>query len=237
MQFRRMVVPAAAAVIVVGGGAVALAASGATSPSSTVYHGCEGTSNHREIIDVYSAKTPACPSGDWAITFDQAGAQGPAGPAGPAGPSGVVSTTNTNLVTTPVSVATGGTFSTRKTLVGTVTLAAGTYLIDVNAMAAPNEVTTGDVYPSLFIYNGAQKSDFSNDLFNVGSGALETPNSAEVTDGDVIDSYYSGDAEITVPAGGETLDVYAFGYDSDAGEGSFTLNTAVVTATALQTGS
>ena len=37
------------------------------------------------------------------------------------------------------------------------------------------------------------------------------------------------------PKGGETLDVYAFGYDSDTGEGSFALNSAVITATQLQT--
>ena len=37
--------------------------------------------------------------------------------------------------------------------------------------------------------------------------------------------------------GGETLDVYAFGYDSDTGEGTYALNSAVITATHLQTAS
>jgi hypothetical protein len=38
-----------------------------------------------------------------------------------------------------------------------------------------------------------------------------------------------------VPAGEETLDVYAFGYDSDTGQGSYALNSAVIIATHLQT--
>ena len=102
-------------------------------------------------------------------------------------------------------------------------------------MATPNAVTTGQVFPQAFVYNGAQLSDFSNDLFNVGSGALEQATQSEVTT-DPINSYFSGSAEITVPSGGETLDVYAFGYDSDAGGGSYALNALHVTTTALNAG-
>ena len=71
--------------------------------------------------------------------------------------------------------------------------------------------------PQAFVYNGPVNTSFTNDLFNVGSGALEQATQAEVTAGDTINSYYSGTAEITAPSGGETLDVYAFGYDSDTG--------------------
>lgn len=127
----------------------------------------------------------------------------------------------------------GGSFTSKKTLVGTVPLDAGTYLLNIDFMASPNAVTSGDVYPQLFVYNGPQVSGFANDLFNVGAGALENPTSAAVTSGDVINSYYSGSTEVTVPAGGETLDVYAFGYDSDTGAGTYTLNSATVTATQL----
>ena len=95
--------------------------------------------------------------------------------------------------------------------------------------------TTGDVFPQLFVYDGAVNATFTNDLFNVGAGALENPAATIVSDGDLINSYYSGESEITVPAHGETLDVYAFGYDTDTGEGSYTLNSAVITATHLQT--
>ena len=90
------------------------------------------------------------------------------------------------------------------------------------------------MFPQLFVYNGPVNSGFTNDLFNVGAGALENPTSTIVSDGDTINSYYSGESEITVPAGGETLDVYAFGYDSDTGEGTYALNSAVITATHLQ---
>lgn len=41
---------------------------------------------------------------------------------------------------------------------------------------------------------------------------------------------------ITVPSGGETLHVYAFGYDSDQGAGSYTLDDLAVTATQINTG-
>ena len=141
--------------------------------------------------------------------------QGQRGARGPQGPSGVVSTSDASLVTgTAVNVTTGGSFTTHKTLVGTVKLKGGTYLVNVNFVATPNAVTTGQVFPQVFVYNGAQLSNFSNDLFNVGSGALEQATQPEINTGP-INSYFSGSAEIKVPSAGETLDVYAFGYDSE----------------------
>jgi hypothetical protein len=150
------------------------------------------------------------------------------------GPSGVVST-RTYTLTPESSVPTGGRFSTGKKLVGTVPLAAGTYLINVNFMATPNAATTGAVFPQGFVYDGAAKSDFSNDMYNFGSGALAPYNASPPTD--QVNSYYSGSSEIVVPAGGKTLDVYAFGYDSDHGAGSYELNSAMLTATALNVAS
>ena len=254
-MLRKAVVATAAAVTVLGGSAAALAASGspatpAASAASAgpVFNGCVNDPHGRVIDDVHENGTALkCPRGSWPISWNQkgrtgargpAGEQGPAGQTGqtgPAGPSGVVSTTNTSLISAPQSVATGGSFSANKTLLNTVTLAAGTYLVDVNFKATPNAVTGGAVFPSLYVYNGPQKSDFSNNLFNVGSGALEQPTATEVAGGDLIDSYFSGSAEITVPAGGETLDIYAFGYDSDTGAGSYEIDDAFVTATALNT--
>jgi hypothetical protein len=150
----------------------------------------------------------------------------------------VVSTAATQLVTSSTpAIDTGGSFTARKTLVGTVTLGAGTWLVDADFTATPDASTTGDVFPQLFVYNGPVNASFTNDLFNVGAGALENPTPTIVSDGDTINSYYSGESEITVPAGGETLDVYAFGYDSDTGEGTYALNSAVITATHLQTAS
>jgi hypothetical protein len=123
---------------------------------------------------------------------------------------------------------TGGHFSVSKTLVGTVDVPAGTYLVDVNFKATPNAVTPGAVFPQLMIYNGPQTgSDFSNNLFNVGSGSLEQFTSGPLP-GNLIDSYFSGSGVITVPSGGETLDVYAFGYDTGGGAGSYLLDGATL---------
>lgn len=75
----------------------------------------------------------------------------------------------------------------------------------MNFTAAPDANTTGDVFTQLFVYNGTQATDFSNDPFNIGAGALENPTAAAASAGDTINSCYSGSGEITVPAGGETL--------------------------------
>ncbi|HEX3491334.1 MAG TPA: hypothetical protein VHU92_18445 [Streptosporangiaceae bacterium] len=238
---RKAVVVAAGVAAVLGSAGGALAATGSLSPASTIAGCVVGSSRTLENVHSPASNLHGCTKG-WQATWNVQGQQGPQGPQGkqgpqgaqgPQGPSGVVSTSDTNLVTSPpMSVATGGSFSSGKTQVGTVSLAAGTYLIDINFMATPNEVTTGQVFPQVFVYNGAQKSDFSNDLFNVGSGGLELANASEVAS-DPIDSYYSGSAEVTVPSGGETLYVYAFGYDADAGTGTYALDTLHVTATAL----
>lgn len=164
------------------------------------------------------------------------GARGARGANGQRGPSGVVSTKTYTLETDPTgvknSIVTGGSFTSHEQLVNSVTLTAGTYLLNVNFMATPNLITGGAVFPQFFVYNGAPKGDFSNDLFNVGSGALAPYNPSSPTD--QVNSYYSGSNEIVVPSGGETLNVYAFGYDSDHGAGSYELNNATLTATALR---
>ena len=154
---------------------------------------------------------------------------------GAQGPSGVVSTKTYTLMP-QASVPTGGSFATGKKLVGSVALAAGTYLINVNFKATPNATAGGAaVFPQGFVYDGVAKADFSNDLFNIGSGALAPYNTADITD--QVDSYYSGSSEVIVPSGGATLDVYAFGYDGDHGAGSYQLDSATLTATALNAAS
>jgi hypothetical protein len=50
----------------------------------------------------------------------------------------------------------------------------------------PDENTTGGVFPQLFVCDGAANARFTNDLFNVGAGALENPTSTIVSDGDTI---------------------------------------------------
>jgi hypothetical protein len=265
MKKRIGVIAAVGAVVALAasGGGYALAADASAPavsiPAGTV-HGCVSGSS-RVLEHVYESNTSGttCPSGSflvyWGVTGPKGatgakgapgaagapgapGAKGAPGAPGAPGPSGVVSTAATQLVTSSTpAIETGGSFTARKTLVGTVALGAGTWLVDANFTATPDENTTGDVFPQLFVYNGPVNSGFTNDLFNVGAGALENPTPTIASDGDTINSYYSGESEITVPAGGETLDVYAFGYDSDTGEGTYALNSAVITATHLQTAS
>lgn len=167
------------------------------------------------------------------ITWGTQGPAGPAGPVGPAGsqgPSGVVSV-GTHDLGAVGSVPTGGSFVSRSTEVGTLDLAAGTYSVTLNAKATPPAGGTGavQVFPQFFVYNQVKNANFTGDLFNVGSGALESGVNA------TIDSYYSGTGTVTVPSGGETLHVYAFGYDSDQGAGSYALDDLALTVTQLQT--
>lgn len=157
------------------------------------------------------------------------GTQGPAGPAGATGPSGVVSVTTKDLGAV-ASVPTGGSFVTGATLVGTVALKAGTYLVSLNAKATPLLTSAVQVYPEFFVYDQAANADFTGDLFNVGSGALESGGNLQ------IDSYYSGSDVVTLTAD-TTLDLYAFGYDSDRGAGSYDLDDLTVNAVQLQAAS
>ena len=148
----------------------------------------------------------------------------------------VVSSVSTTLqipASTPLAVPTGGSFNTNSTTVGTVRLAAGTYLVTFSAKATPDDTSLAagvQVFPQFFVYDQVKNAAFTGDLFNVGEGPLEPAATSH-------DSYFSGVSQITVPANGETLHVYAFGYDSDSGAGSYKLDSAVITATRLQTAS
>jgi hypothetical protein len=84
-MIRKTVIAAAAGAVVLAGGAAAVAATTSSGGGAT-YHGCERTSNNREIFDVYSTKTPKCPSGAWQITFNQKGQTGPQGASGASAP-------------------------------------------------------------------------------------------------------------------------------------------------------
>jgi hypothetical protein len=130
------------------------------------------------------------------------------------------------------SVATGGSFVDKATQVGPIiTLPAGTYLLTLNAKATPSDTSTAQVFPQFFVYSEQKNSAFTGDLFNVGSGALESGGNTS------IDSYYNGSSEITVPTGGETLYVYAFGYDSDTSAGTYMLDDLSITATDIDAAS
>jgi Collagen triple helix repeat (20 copies) len=254
MHIRTVAATAAAAAAIIGGPAVALAASGtsaasAAPPKISPTHGCiVGSSRTLEHVYTSARKGTTCPKGSFPVNFPAGspgatgatgpqgpagpkGDTGPAGPAGPQGPSGVVSTSTTDLGAF-ASVPTGGGFVANATEVGTVSLKAGTYLLNLNAKATPPSGGTGsaEVFPQFFVYNQVKNSGFTGDLFNVGSGALESGANAQ------IDSYFNGSAVITL-ASDTTLHLYAFGYDSDRGAGSYTLDDLSVTATRINAGS
>lgn len=133
-----------------------------------------------------------------------------------------------SLVPGAIEANYGGSFSARKTLVGTVSLpAAGKYLISLNAEATPSAAYTAQVFPQFFVYNGVPNASWTNDEFNVGAGSLESPTAAELSGNDVVNSYYSGASIVTVEAA-TTLNVYAFGYASDTSQGTYQLNSVMV---------
>jgi hypothetical protein len=220
----------ALAVAALAGGAAEAAISAAPAPKAA--YACEGSGH--VVVTLLSTPSASCPSGTTSIVLGATGpagatgakgAAGSKGDTGPAGPSGVTSAGEHSLVTGGVvDVATGGGFNANSTEVGSgVPLAAGTYLLSLRAKATPRASgDTAQVFPQFFVYDQVKNASFAGDLLNVGAGALEP-------DGTNHDSYFSGFGLFTLSAA-TTLHVYAFGYDSDSGGGSYVLDDAVLTA-------
>ena len=129
------------------------------------------------------------------------------------------------------TVATGGSAATNATLLdgngsggATITLQPGTYLVSLTAKATPTDTSAVQTFPAFFVYNQALSASFAGNVMNVGSGALESGGNVN------IDSYFSGSGTVTVTAPNTTLWVYGFGYRSDRSAGSYTLDTASLTA-------
>lgn len=216
---KSLITAAAVAAVAVGTAGTALAVTHTGTSANNTISGCIKSG----IITYVHPRTATlkCPAGTTFINWNVTG------PTGKQGPSGVVSTKTTDLG--PVaSVATGGSFVTNATQVGTISLKAGTYLVNLNAKATPPSGGTGsaEVFPEFFVYNQVKNASFTGDLYNVGSGPLESGANAQ------IDSYYSGSSVITLTTP-TTLYVYAFGYDSDRGAGGYTLDDLAVTATQI----
>lgn len=229
---------ATAVLIAAGAGAwLGTSAASAASAPSPVHHasffGCF-THNGAGAASIVTGHPNDCPAGSIDVQGDK-GTQGPAGPAGPAGAPGKDGASGTSGATVKdlgavASVATGGSFAATATLVGTVNLKAGTYLVSLNAKATPLMTSAVQVFPQFFVYDQAANASFTGDLFNVGAGALESGGNVN------IDSYYSGSSVITL-ASDVTLDIYADGYDSDRGAGTYALDDLTVTAVRLQAAS
>lgn len=144
-------------------------------------------------------------------------------------PTAAAYTPPTTTVTTlggVTSVPTGGSFNSRAVLVGTVDLAAGSYAVTLSAKETPIAQTsaTVEVFPSVHLYNQVKNADFTGDVLDTGGNALE---SGTVTNADL---YSSNNGVVTVTQA-TTMDVYAFGYDSDSGEGTYQLDGVTITAT------
>ena len=257
MRRKTLIIGSITAALIVTGGAAygatfANTSSNPAPPPARI--GCDQPPNRTvawayENVSSFYASTPsaktanqvcAAHGGGFAVSLSNGTIQGPAGPAGKDGKDGTNGTNGTNginsvtsAVTTDLggisSVPTGGSFVANVTLAGTVSLKAGTYEISVNAKATPNNLGTAQVFPQLFVYNQPANGDFTGDLFNIGSGALEPTATNH-------DSYYSGTDLVTL-ASDTTLDIYVFGYDSDSGAGSYILDDLTVTTVGLNTGS
>jgi hypothetical protein len=227
---RRVSKISAIAAIGISAAIVPLMASAATSPSTAkveacVKYGPKGGTNATGNYVLYNWNKSACPAGSYAVSWDSQGATGATGATGPAGPSGVTSTVTKDFGGV-ASVPTGGSFVTNATGVGEITLGAGTYELSLAAKATPTMTSAVQVFPVFAVYNQAANASFTGDLFNVGSGALESGGQTN------IDSYYDGSSTVTLDAT-TTLHIYAFGYDSDRSAGGYALDDVTVTATAI----
>jgi hypothetical protein len=145
------------------------------------------------------------------------GDTGPAGPAGPAGASGVQALASHDFAEKD-GVATGGSFVTGATDLGTFAVPAGTYEVCVNGKVEQPVNATGAVSEQLFLYDQAANSNFSGDLLN---------ESTSTQGGTGHDAYLNGCTVISETSA-VTAHLYAFGYDSDQGTGKYNVMSASV---------
>jgi Collagen triple helix repeat (20 copies) len=178
----------------------------------------DGTDGTQGLTGATGAPGPAGPAG----ANGAPGAQGPAGTDGAQGPSGVQALNAVSISETD-GIVTGGSFVSRSTEVGTMPLAAGTYQMCVNGKAEQPIAASGAVSAQLFLYDQAKSSSFTGDLLNV---------SADTQGGTSHDAYLNGCTLVT-EASPVTLHLYAFGYDSDQGNGSWNLMDATITTIQL----
>jgi Collagen triple helix repeat (20 copies) len=89
---RMVIIAGATALVLAAGGGAAYAASASIPDSAGVIHGCykptgNGSVSQLGVIDT-ALPGGTCPKGQTALSWNQAGPQGPAGATGPAGPPG-----------------------------------------------------------------------------------------------------------------------------------------------------
>lgn len=230
------VVAGAALVIPFGGRAIAssIAGDGAseypTIPSATVF-ACE-QKGHVQVT-ILSTPSSHCPAGTTSIKIGQESTAAPAA-------SATFVQQPTQLIDLwtpadpPLTVPTGGKFcpdppacSGGSVLAGHLGLPAGTWQVTLSAKVNANASTPPAptaTFPQFFVYTQVKNATFTGDAFNVGAGSLDT--------GTNHDSYYTGSGVITLSAHTE-LFIYAFGYDSDNGAGSYDMSALIISAVSV----
>lgn len=226
------VIVTAAGVLTAGGltGGYALAAAN-TPRSVSLLYSCENGT--RTLKTALTEHAQSCPVGMTEVILHTAastngtqGPQGPVGPQGPQGPKGDTGAAGETLVSQTAvpgaTVATGGPFFANRTDLVQINVPNGKYRVGVDIKVANVGGQTDRIFPLIAIYNGVPLSNFSNDLFNLGEGAL--PSIA------AIDQYINGSEIVTVTNG--QIDVEGFGYDDPTrGAGSYTVEGGTITIT------
>ena len=160
--------------------------------SFLVYWGVTGPEG-REEQGATGAKGATGPRGARSPPARRARRHRPAGAAGAPGPSGVVSTVKTQLVTRaprPLTPAARSRPARRSS--------APSPWPRVPGWSTPTSPPPRTRTPPATCSRSSSSTtapvnaSFTNDLFNVGAGALENPTPTIVSDGDTINSYYSG---------------------------------------------
>jgi hypothetical protein len=195
-------------------------ASAASAPAANVKEACvqrgpKGGTNATGNVVLWNWNKSTCPANTYAVSWNSATATATPAPA---------PTETTKDLGGNASVPTGGSFSSSATLVGTITLPAGTYEVALAAKATPLTASSAQIFPVFSVYNQVRNSAFTGNLFNVGSGGLEYGANTN------IDSYFNGQGIVTLTAS-TALYFYAFGYDSDRGQSAYNLDDLIVTAT------
>lgn len=225
-----LAVTALIASVITGSAAGAMAIGAAsgypTIPSATVYS-CEGAGH--VAVTFLSSPSAHCPAGTTSVKVGAA-------PAAPA----VFTPQPTQLIDlwTPadpeLAVPTGGKFcpdppacSGGAVLAGHLGLPAGTWQVTLSAKVNANASTPASpvqTFPQFFVYTQVKNQNFTGDAFNVGAGSIDT--------GTSHDSYYTGSGILTLTAH-TTINIYAFGYDSDSGAGSYSMSALQVSAVSV----
>ena len=123
----------------------------------------------------------------------------------------------------------GGSFKTQKTKIGEFTLPAGTWLINTSAFFARTAVGVEGTRPQLALRVGASVTDFGIDVGTI-LGAEISPSKDRELSGSTV-------KVLKVPANGSTkVEVFAFGYNDDAGSAGSGDITAAADIVAVQVG-